>query len=804
GSNSSNVGVGSATGNKIDLKNSDGNIVVSKTAGNNDVTFDLANDLTADSVTLGNTTVNTNGLSISGGPSVTTSGINAAGTVITNVAAGSVDATSTDAINGSQLNTTNQNVAQNTASITSLDGRVTTVEGDVTTLQSGLQSLADTPITFTGNSGSVTRKLGEALGLTGLGSTAGTYSGSNLKTEVDATTGEVKLQMAENPEFSSVVTGNTTLNSSGLTISGGPSVTTTGINAAGTSISNVAAGVSGTDAVNVNQLNAVNTVAGAGWDVTAQGSNSSNVGASSATGNKLDLKNSDGNIVVSKTAGNNDVTFDLANALTADSVTLGNTTVNTNGLTISGGPSVTTTGINAAGTTISNVAAGGISATSTDAINGSQLNTTNQNVAQNTANITTLDGRVTSLDGRVTTVEGDVTTLQGGLQNLADTPITFTGNSGSVTRKLGEALGLTGLGSTAGTYSGSNLKTEVDPTTGEMKLQMAENPEFTSVVTGNTTLNTNGLTISGGPSITTAGINAAGTNISNVAAGVSGTDAVNVNQLNAVNTVAGAGWDVSAQGSNSSNVGVSSATGNKIDLKNSDGNIVVSKTAGNNDVTFDLANDLAVDSVTLGGTTLNSSGLTIGGGPSVTMAGINAAGTVITNVAPGGISATSTDAINGSQLNTTNQNVAQNTTNITSLDGRVTTVEGDVTTLQSGLQNLADTPITFTGNSGSVMRKLGEALGLTGLGSTAGTYSGSNLKTEVDSTTGEVKLQMAENPEFTSVVTGNTTLNSSGLTISGGPSVTTTGINAAGTTISNVTAGVSGSCRRATYRTGDT
>ncbi|MBP5144192.1 hypothetical protein, partial [Pseudomonas chlororaphis] len=634
----------SATGNKIDLKNSDGNIVVSKTAGNNDVTFDLANDLAVDSVTLGGTTLNSSGLTIGGGPSVTMAGINAAGTVITNVAPGGISATSTDAINGSQLNTTNQNVAQNTTNITSLDGRVTTVEGDVTTLQSGLQNLADTPITFTGNSGSVMRKLGEALGLTGLGSTAGTYSGSNLKTEVDSTTGEVKLQMAENPEFTSVVTGNTTLNSSGLTISGGPSVTTTGINAAGTTISNVTAGVSGTDAVNVNQLNAVNTVAGAGWDVTAQGSNSSNVGVGSATGNKIDLKNSDGNIVVSKAAGNNDVTFDLANDLTADSVTLGNTTVNTNGLTISGGPSVTTAGINAAGTVISNVAAGSINATSTDAINGSQLNTTNQNVAQNTTNIT-------SLDGRVTTVEGDVTTLQSGLQNLADTPITFTGNNGSVMRKLGEALGLTGLGSTAGTYSGSNLRTEVDPTSGEVKLQMAENPAFTSVVTGNTTLNTTGLTISGGPSITTTGINAAGTTITNVAAGVSGTDAVNVNQLNAVNTVAGAGWDVTAQGSNSSNVGASSATGNKIDLKNSDGNIVVSKTAGNNDVTFDLANNLAVDSVTLGNTTVNTNGLTISGGPSITTAGINAAGTTISNVAAG---VNGTDAVNVNQLNAVN------------------------------------------------------------------------------------------------------------------------------------------------------
>ncbi|MFL1414616.1 hypothetical protein ACJOY7_18315, partial [Acinetobacter baumannii] len=53
-----------------------------------------------------------------------------------------------------------------------------------------------------------------------------------------------------------------------------------------------------------------------------------------------------------------------------------------------GGPSVTTAGINAGNQKITNVAAGTISASSTDAVNGSQLNTTNQNVtnAQNTAN----------------------------------------------------------------------------------------------------------------------------------------------------------------------------------------------------------------------------------------------------------------------------------------------------------------------------------------------------------------------------------------------------------------------------------
>ena len=63
--------------------------------------------------------------------SVTLDGVG--GTTVTNVAAGAVDAASTDAVNGSQLFATNQDVAANTADITALDGRVTTNAGDIAT-----------------------------------------------------------------------------------------------------------------------------------------------------------------------------------------------------------------------------------------------------------------------------------------------------------------------------------------------------------------------------------------------------------------------------------------------------------------------------------------------------------------------------------------------------------------------------------------------------------------------------------------------------------------------------------------------
>ena len=70
------------------------------TVSDNQIDFKLAKDITVDSVTAGDSKLNSDGLTISGGPSVTKSGINAAGNKITNVAAGTDDA---DAVNYSQL-----------------------------------------------------------------------------------------------------------------------------------------------------------------------------------------------------------------------------------------------------------------------------------------------------------------------------------------------------------------------------------------------------------------------------------------------------------------------------------------------------------------------------------------------------------------------------------------------------------------------------------------------------------------------------------------------------------------------------
>ena len=80
--------------------------------------------------------------------------------------------------------------------------------------------------------------------------------------------------------------------------------------------------------------------------------------------------------------------------ITAGTVSVGNTTITTDGLTIKDGPSITKDGIDGGNQTITNVAAGDISEKSTDAVNGSQLFATNQKVAQNAQSINKLGNRI--------------------------------------------------------------------------------------------------------------------------------------------------------------------------------------------------------------------------------------------------------------------------------------------------------------------------------------------------------------------------------------------------------------------------
>lgn len=102
-----------------------------------------------------------------------------------------------------------------------------------------------------------------------------------------------------------------------------------------------------------------------------------------------------------------------------------------------------------------------------------------------------------------------------------------------------------------------------------------------------------------------------------------------------------------------------------------------------------LKKDITVDSVKAGNTTINNDGVSIKGGPSMTSGGINAGGRKVTNVAPGEISASSTDAVNGSQIHELKGSITNNTTHLTQLDNRVGDLDHRVDEVGAGAAALA-------------------------------------------------------------------------------------------------------------------
>ena len=200
------------------------------------VTVGLKKDLTVNSVTAGDSKLDTNGLTITGGPSVTKTGIDAGSKKITNVADGTIGANSKDAINGGQLHTALSNINNIAASKTevkSSDGSIGVTQGT------------------NASTGSVS---GSSVERVNAGKTVTIDAGKNIRVTQNGNT--VSIATQDNASFDSVTTGNTKIDNNGLTINGGPSVTQSGIDAAGNKITNVAAGTDPTDAVNVSQLNA--------------------------------------------------------------------------------------------------------------------------------------------------------------------------------------------------------------------------------------------------------------------------------------------------------------------------------------------------------------------------------------------------------------------------------------------------------------------------------------------------------------------------------------------------------------------
>ncbi|MCJ9492258.1 YadA-like family protein, partial [Acinetobacter baumannii] len=718
----------------------------------------------AGSLTVGNTKVDNSGLTITGGPSVTTAGINAGNQKITNVTAGTISATSTDAVNGSQLNTTNQNVttAQNTANtaVTNAAAAQNTANTAVTNAAAA-QATADKGLNFSVNGGTADNvKLGETVNFA---------DGTNTTAVYDSATNTYKYNVNDNIALTnagSLTVGNTKVDNSGLIITGGPSVTTAGINAGNQKITNVAAGTNATDAVNVSQLDALSTSSNNKTDALGN-STANNLGGGASYDSTTGAVSSptyvttktDGTTVNANNVGdaltnlNNEVVKPITFAGNSGSVDrkLGETLNITGGLTASGSNSnvktvisgntvdiqladapvfagkLTANGLDANGEKVTNVGAG---TAATDAVNKGQLDalsTSSNNKTDALGNSTANNlGGGASYDSTTGAVSSPTYTVNGNNVNNVGDAITAL-DKGWTLQSNGTNAAAVKAGDTVdiGTVAGeTNLK--VTKTGNTIQYGLNRDLNIDSVTAGDSKLDTNGLTIAGGPSVTKTGIDAAGNTISNVAAGTNATDAVNKGQLDHVDnrvtqvtnttasifgggakantdgsisnptynvagtsannvgdaltaldkavtdagTAANVGWTVSANGD--------AATAKKIKPNGKvnftgDDNLTVaqsSETDNEGNIKVALNKNLKVDSVTTGNTVidttgvkvgdnvqLGSTGLIIAGGPSITTSGISAGNKTISNVAAG---VSSTDAVNKGQLDSAISSINNN------------------------------------------------------------------------------------------------------------------------------------------------
>lgn len=362
---------------------------------------------------------------------------------------------------------------------------------------------------------------------------------------------------------------------------------------------------------------------------------------------------------------------------------------------------------------------------------------------------------------------------------IATGALTFAGDSGaSVTRKLGDTLNVVGGVTDATKLSDGNIGVVADGAN-KLTVKLAKDlTDLNSVTTGNTTINNNGLTIADGPSVTNIGINAGGQQITNVA---SGGDIHNTNNHNNAANIGDLLQAISTINV-SGNFGLSDEAGNKfMQPLGSAAQIIgdgsITTTVVGNALQVALSNNINIGTPGAPGTPGKDGSIGVHGADGVSGVAINGKDGTIGLTGPSGASANigvkdGAPGLDGAAGSTTTRIV------YTKPDG----TEEQVATINDGLK--------FEGNQGpTIAKKLNQTLSVKG--GLANTAEASSKNIRVDSEGGELVVKLAKDlTDLNSVTTGNTSINNSGLHITGGPSVTQTGIDAGGKRITNVAAGV--------------
>ena len=514
------------------------------------------------------TTVNKDGVTITDGPSMTKDGIDAGDKKITNVADGTIGAGSKDAVNGGQLHTVVEDLKTKGFGLTAEDGAsVKKSLGDTVTVKGD-----GTNITTSVDTGAVKVALARDLNVDTV--TANTVTTGDTKMDTNGVTikdgaNEATKLTKDGLQINDGGNKAVTIDKDGLTIENGPKVTKDGINAGDKKITNVEDGTiaaGSKDAVNGGQLHtAMEDIKAQGFGLKAEDGQS----VKKPLGEVIDLKG-DGNIKTSvdgtaiKMSLNDTITLgtDPAKQVKVDgstgTITAGN---GANQVTIDG-----STGSVTAGNTVK---AG-------DVIMGNQSSS-----GQNGNFVTGLDNKTwnpnnpVAVTGRAAT-EDQLKAVNDDFNEKAKNGRVFqgdqAGNDGKVVRGLGDTMNLKG-GADVNRLSDNNLAVVKNAAGDGYDIKLAKDlnlkdgsTTYTKTVPGtNTTIpytvdtkvDGGGITITpsinGQPvpghtvSLTENGLNNGNNTITNVAPGINGTDAVNVNQLrNAMHSVDGKIADVGA------------------------------------------------------------------------------------------------------------------------------------------------------------------------------------------------------------------------------------------------------------------
>ncbi|HAN5137840.1 TPA: hypothetical protein JLN35_000959 [Escherichia coli] len=518
---------------------------------------------------------------------------------ITNVKAGTLSDDSTDAVNGSQLKDTNDNVATNTTNIASNTANIATntsnIADNTANIATNTSNIADNTANIATNTSNIAGNTANiATNTTNIA--ANTTSINSLNTSVDALEQDAMLW-----------------NGTAFNAAHGTEATST--------ITNVKAGTlsdDSTDAVNGSQLKATND--NVATNTTNIASNTANIATNTANINTLNTS---------------------IDTLEQDAMLW-------NGTAYSAAHGTETA------STITNVKAGTLSENSTDAVNGAQLNATNENVATNTTNIATNTASINTLNTSIDALEQDALLWDGTAFSAAhgankDASKITNVLAGTVSSASTDAINgsqLHGLSSSIATYLGGGA-TVSDSGVFSGPTYNIDGNDYTNVGAALDAINTS-LSDSLGDALlwdsTTGAFSAKHgstasviTNVADGAVSDSSSDAVNGSQLydvsNSVVDVLGGGAGVNTDGS------ISAPT------------YTIANTDYDNVGDALNALDTTLDDAMLWDATAGENG--------AFSASHDGSASKITNVAAGTISDTSTDAVNGAQLHGVSSSVAE-------------------------------------------------------------------------------------------------------------------------------------------------